>query len=333
MRTTRQRAALLTFVLAGALVRGQAARDPAALQRLDASDEAMGTTFSVTLYGDRSVDLPGAAAAAFDEAHRLDRLLSNYLPASEWSRLNRQAGLEAVEISPELFELLKACLNYSRESDGAFDITVGPLMRTWGFYKDEGRLPRSSEIATALDRVGYRHVVLDPMRRTVRFDRPGVELDPGGVGKGYAVDRMVEVLKSHGIAIAQISAGGSSIFGMGAPPDDARGWHIRIRRPDDGHEPAADVFLKDMSLSTSGDYEKFFWADGKIYSHIMDPRTGRPARGASSVSVLAPRAIDSEVWAKPYFINGRIWTRAHLPSGVRVFYCDDGKPVGCGWIE
>jgi thiamine biosynthesis lipoprotein len=324
-------AALLTLCFGVAALHGEAPRAVSDLQRLDASDEAMGTTFSLTLYGSREADLPGAAAAAFEEAHRLDRLLSNYLPASEWSRINREAGREAVEVSSELFELLAACQDYSRESEGAFDITVGPLMRTWGFYKDEGHLPRSSEIAAALDHVGYKHVVLDPVRRTVRFDRAGIELDPGGVGKGYAVDRIAKVLQAHGIPIALISAGGSSIFGQGAPPDNARGWRIRIRKPGDAREPAAEVFLKDMSLSTSGDSEKFFWAGGQRYSHIMDPRTGRPARGASSVSVLSARTIDSEVWAKPYFINGRDWTRAHLPKGVRVFYCDDNKR--CSWIE
>ena len=168
---------------------------------------------------------------------------------------------------------------------------------------------------------------------TVRFDRPGVELDPGGIGKGYAVDRMVEVLKRSGVEIALVSAAGSSIYGLGAPPDEPQGWRVVIRSPKDAKRPAAVVFLKDESLSTSGSYEKFFWAGGRRYSHIMDPRTGYPARGTASVSVMAPRTIDSEVWAKPYFIKGRAWTAAHKPEDFRVFFCDDTKEQACSWVH
>src|SRR5262249_45050914 len=175
----------------------------------------------------------------------------------------------------------------------------------------------------------YKHVHLDPQLRTVRFDVPGVELDPGGIGKGYAVDKMADILRDAGIEIALISAGGSSIYAMGAPPGE-KGWPIRIRDPKDEAITAAQLYLKDQSLSPSGTYEKFFEADGKIYSHIMDPRTGYPAKGMLSVSVLAPKTLDSEAWTKPFFINGADWTRQHLPSGFRVFLCGEGKP--CNWL-
>ncbi len=136
-----------------------------------------------------------------------------------------------MRISPELFQLLSACLKYSRESEGAFDITVGPLMKVWGFYKGTGHLPHRAEVAAALTKVGYRHVHLDPKAQTVRFDQPGVELDPGGIGKGYAVDRMVDVLRKKGIQIALVAGSGSSIYGMGAPPSEPRGWAIDIKNP------------------------------------------------------------------------------------------------------
>ena len=303
------------------------------LQRVESSDEAMGTTFSVVLYGSDRPTLEAAAAAAFNEVHRLDRLLSNYQPASEWSAVNRSAALRPVKVSPELFDLLSACFRYSRQSDGAFDITVGPLMKVWGFYKGEGLLPRKAEVARALSRVGYRHVTLDSAHQTVHFDRAGVELDPGGIGKGYAVDRMVDVLKRRGVRAALISGGGSSIYALGAPPEEAKGWRVTIGVPGDPHRTAAELFLKDASLSTSGSYEKFFWAEGRTYSHLMDPRTGYPAQGTASVSVLAPRTIDSEAWAKPYFVNGRAWTAAHVVSDQRVFFCEDAKPVACGWVN
>jgi thiamine biosynthesis lipoprotein len=307
---------------------------PGDLLRVELSDEAMGSTFTVVLYGSDQKQLEAAADAAFDEVHRLDRLLSNYQPASEWSEVNRTAGVRPVKLSAELFQLLSDCMTYSRQSDGAFDITVGPLMKVWGFYKGEGSLPRAADVTDALTRVGHRHVRLDAAARTIHFDRPGVELDPGGIGKGYAVDRMVDVLKRSGVHIALVSASGSSIYGMGAPPTEPAGWRITIRAPDDPHKTAAEVVLKDMSLSTSGSYEKFFWVEGRTYAHIIDPRTGYPARGTASVSVMAPRTIDSEAWAKPFFINGRAWTAAHKPASVRVFVCDDARTQkACAWVR
>lgn len=307
---------------------------PGDLLRVELSDEAMGSTFTVVLYGSDQKQLEAAADAAFDEVHRLDRLLSNYQPASEWSEVNRTAGVRPVKLSAELFQLLSDCMTYSRQSDGAFDITVGPLMKVWGFYKGEGALPRPADVTDALTRVGHRHVRLDAAARTIHFDRPGVELDPGGIGKGYAVDRMVDVLKRSGVHIALVSASGSSIYGMGAPPTEPAGWRITIRAPDDPHKTAAEVVLKDMSLSTSGSYEKFFWVEGRTYAHIIDPRTGYPARGTASVSVMAPRTIDSEAWAKPFFINGRAWTAAHKPASVRVFVCDDARTQkACAWVR
>jgi thiamine biosynthesis lipoprotein len=299
--------------------------------RFEKTEEAMGSSFSVVLYGADRGQLEKAADRALDEVHRLDRLLSNYRPDSEWSRMNREAADRPVQVSPELFDLLSACLNYSVASDGAFDITVGPLIRTWGFMKGEGALPRPDDVAAARQRVGYRHVHLDPAWRTVRFDRAGVELDPGGIGKGYAVDRAVDMLRREQINVALLSAAGSSIYGMSTPPDEPDGWRITIRAPENPNKSAAEVMLKDMSISTSGSYEKFFWAEGRTYSHLIDPRTGAPAQGTASVSVVAPRTIDSEAWTKPYFINGRTWAEAHRRPELRVFFCEQGK--ACSWIE
>jgi FAD:protein FMN transferase len=303
------------------------------LLRLEKSADAMGSTYSIALYGYDRVKMEAAVDAAFDEVRRLDELLSNYQPGSQWSEVNRNAASKPVKVLPELFQLLSACVEYSRESEGAFDITVGPLMKVWGFYKASGHLPHKPEIAAALAKVGYRHIRLDPAGQTVRFDRPGVEMDPGGVGKGYAVDRMVEVLRQNGVQVALVAGSGSSIYGMGAPPDEPRGWPVKIKDPWDNRKTLAEVWLKNMSMSTSGSYEKFFRAEGKIYAHIMDPRTGYPAQGSVSVSVLAPRTVDSEVWAKPYFINGRQWAVKHRPKDFRVFFCEDRMEKPCAWLQ
>jgi thiamine biosynthesis lipoprotein len=295
-------------------------------QRFEDSAEAMGSLFAVVLYGPEVETSRRAADAAFEEARRLDRLLSNYIQNSEWSTVNRDAAARPVRVSDELFDLLEACAVYNRRSEGAFDITVAPLMKVWRFYKGEGELPKPAEVKAAMTRIGARHVRLEAAAKTVRFDRTGVELDPGGIGKGYAVDRMIAVLKQHGIRAALVSGGGSSVYGLGAPPDEPRGWRMEISAPGSPDTMAGEVFLKDMSMSTSGSYEKFFYANGKRYSHLMDPRTGYPAQGAAAVSVVAPRTIDSEAWTKAVFINGQTWTKKHAPREFRVFFCDDRSP-------
>jgi FAD:protein FMN transferase len=304
--------------------------------RLEASAEAMGSTYSLVLYGEDRARLEAASEDAFEEVRRLDRMLSNYRPESEWSQVNHHAAERPVKVSAELFRLLAACVEYSRQSEGAFDISVGPLMKVWGFYKGSGHLPRSEEVATALTRVGYGNILLDAGNRTVRFAKDGVELDPGGIGKGYAVDRMADVLRRDGVETALVSASGSSIYAMGAPPGEA-GWKIRIRDPKDEAKTVTEVTLKNESMSTSGNYEKFFRAEGKIYSHIMDPRTGYPSTGMLSASVITPLTLDSEAWTKPFYINGREWAAKHKPKGFRVFLCPDTGEAGtgqsCAWLQ
>ena len=324
---------LVLFLLAALGASSPGAPDGPEWLRLEKSAEAMGSTYTVELYGFDRVKMEAAVDAALDEARRLDELLSNYKPDSEWSQVNRHAAEAPMRVSPELFDLLSACLQYSRESDGAFDISVGPLMKVWGFYKGTGHLPHRAEVMAAMTRVGYRHIHLDPAAQTVWFDKPGVEIDPGGIGKGYAVDRMVDVLRQKGFHIALVAGSGSSIYGMGAPPAQPQGWAVDIKDPWDQRKTAAEVFLKDMSMSTSGSYEKFFRAEGKIYAHIMDPRTGYPAQGSVAVSVVAPRTIDSEAWAKPYFVNGRQWAARHKPRDFRVYFCEDRTDQPCAWLQ
>ena len=300
-------------------------------RRMESSADVMGSTYTVVLYGDDPERMKAAMNAAFAEVRRLDRLLSNYRPNSEWSNVNQNAAKRPVKVSRELFDLLWACADYSRRSEGAFDITVGPLMKVWGFYKGSHRLPEKAEVVAALAKVGYGKLVLDETAQTVRFAVPGVEMDPGGIGKGYAVDHMVEVLKQNGIHTALVSAAGSSIYALGAPPSEPRGWHIKIRDPKDKEKIVAELYLRDESLSTSGNYEKFFEAEGRKYSHVMDPRTGYPAQGVLEVSVIADRTIDSEAWTKPFFVNGRHWTAANKPKDVRVFMCEDN--AACVWVH
>ncbi len=303
---------------------------PAELVRYEASAQAMGSVYTIAAYGPDRGQLSAAVEAAFTEVRRIDQLLSNYRATSELSEVNREAFQKPVKVSPELFDLLEKCRRYSELSEGAFDWTVGPLMKVWGFYRDSGRLPLPPEVGKALARTGYRRLHLNPENRAVRFQVQGMELDPGGIGKGYAVDRMVDLLREAGLETAFITAAGSSIYALGAPPSDPRGWYVRVRHPKSDALTVAELYLKDQSLSTSGAYEKFFVADGKTYSHIMDPRTGYPAQGMLSVSVLAPKTLDSEAWTKPFFIHGAGWTRDHIPDGFRVLLCEETQP--CYWL-
>jgi len=299
---------------------------------MEASVEAMGSAYSIVVYDEDRYLLQAAVDGAFEEVRRLDDLLSNYKPSSELSKVNLLAADHPVVVTEELFNFLSACQEYSRQSEGAFDITVGELMKVWGFYKGSGHMPGPAEVAEALQSVGWRNVQLDPAHHTVFFTRKGIQLDPGGIGKGYAVDRMVKILKQSGIKTGLITAAGSSIFGFGTPPGE-EGWPVDIRNPFDESKPEAEVVLKNQSLSTSGSYEKFFTVQGKVYSHIMDPRTGFPATGMISVSVIASRTIDSEAWTKPFFINGRDWASKHKPQGVRVLLCEDKADHSCAWLQ
>jgi len=286
------------------------------------SREAMGCTATVRACGRDAGALPAVVGAALDEIDRVDRLMSHYRRDSPLSRLNREAAKGPVAVEPELLDFLALCLRWSRESDGAFDVTVGPLMKAWGFFRDEGHVPTEDELARALAVVGYRHVELDRAVGTVRFDRPGVELDLGGIGKGYAVDRVVSLLRQRGIASALVNLGGSSVYGLGAPPE-RQAWEIGIQDPTDPAKAAVTVSLRDRALSVSGGYARFFEKDGVTYAHIMDPRTGRPVQGLLSVAVLTATATDGDALDNVFFVQGLEAARtalARLPPAEVLFF-------------
>jgi thiamine biosynthesis lipoprotein len=291
---------------------------------------AMGCTATVRACGPEASALPALVGEALDEIDRVDRLMSNYRRDSPLSRLNREAANGPVRVEPELLDFLAECLRWSRESGGAFDVTVGPLMKAWGFFGDDGRVPGEDELRQVLEVVGYRHVVLDREAGTVRFDRPGVELDPGGIGKGYAVDRVVGLLRRRGITSALVNLGGSSVYGRGAPPGK-KAWEIGIQDPTRSGRIALTVPLRDRALSVAGGYERFFEKDGVTYSHIVDPRIGRPVQGILSVAVLSPGATDGDALDDVLFVEGVRLAAAFLsprPSTEALFFLPES---GTGW--
>lgn len=282
--------------------RGQEASPHGQLIRYENSHQSMGTEFTVAVYGRDADFLAEAVEQVFREIDRLDQQMSNYKAESELSEINREAASQDVLVEPNLFALLQKSLAFSEETDGAFDITVGPLMKAWGFFRDQGRVPSEAELRQVLERVGYRHVKLDPARRTVRFDEPGIELDLGGIAKGYAVDRAVDILREDGITSALVSGGMSSIYALGAPPGE-KGWKITLRDPFDEKKAADVVYLRDFSVSTSGDYVRFFKLGGKTYSHIMDPHSGMPVENMLSTTVFAASTTDSDALSKLYVLG------------------------------
>lgn len=288
-------------------------RQQSALVPYHQSHRAMGTTFEVKMFGENREQLAAAAAAAFEEVDRLDAQMSNYKETSELSYINRTAWKTPVIVEPEFFGLLKYSLDNSRAVSGAFDITVGPLMRTWGFFRGEGRLPSAREIKATLKTIGYKHVTLNNTKRTIAFDLPGVEIDLGGIAKGYAVDKMAEQLREAGIKSALINAGSSSLYAIGAPPGEAA-WQVAVRDPLDSRQTIENVYIKDASLSTSGSYEKFFKIGEKIYCHIMDPRTGFPVEGMLSVTVIAPSGVETDLLSTTLFVLGVKKSKEFLKS-------------------
>jgi len=296
--------------------------------RYEASHQAMGTVFSLVAYGRDEAFLSEVANEVFEEIDRLDAQMSNYQPQSELSTINREAAEQPVLVEPRLFALLQYAMKGSADSGGDFDVTVGPLMKLWGFFRGQGRLPTQPEITDVLKRIGYQHVHLDSEHRTVRFDVSGMEIDLGGIAKGYAVDKAADILRDNGVPAALISGSTSSIYALGAPPGE-RGWKVTVRDPFEEGKPADVLYLKNFALSTSGSYEKFFTIGGKTYCHIMNPHTGWPVENMLSTVAAVPTGTESEVLTKVFFVGGVEKSRRYLathPNAIGILYTPGDKP-------
>lgn len=281
----------------------QGGRRPETLVRHVESRLAMGCAFSLVAHGRDVEGLQQAAEAAFTEVDRIDRLMSHYRRDSPLSLVNQEAAQRPVAVDDELFAFLDECLRYSRESEGAFDVTVGPLMKAWGFFRGEGRVPPPEELAFVRARVGYANVLLDPTHRTVAFAHPGVELDLGGIAKGYAIERMAETLRQHRVSTALLSSGGSTLYAIGAPPGrDA--WEVGLSDPLGSGRVVLTLRLKDEALSIAGSTLKSFERYGTLYSHIMDPRLGRPVQGVLSVAVRTASPTAGDALDNAFFVLG-----------------------------
>lgn len=247
---------------------------------------------------------------AFKEIERIDSLLAWQIPTSEISKINSAAGKSPVKISYETFSILERSLSYATNSNGVFDVTVGPLTQLWGFNGDDEptTIPNKRSIDSCLLLVGYKDLILNSGDTSAFLKRAGMSIDLGGIGKGYAIDRASDVLKKNGITSFLFNAGGDVLVSGFKATD--QNWIVGIKDPRNEEKLIGSVELTDKSIATSGDYERYFEIDGKRYHHILDPMTGYPSSNSVSVSIIAETAERADVLATTVFITqGRTgWT-------------------------
>jgi thiamine biosynthesis lipoprotein len=279
------RGALLGLALVVTAAAAIAHGDGPALARYEFNEPQMGTRFRIVLYAADEATARRASQAAFRRAAELNGIMSDYQPTSELMRLCAKAGGPPVPVSPDLFAVLDRSLDIARRTDGAFDVTVGPVVRLWRRARRTREMPAADQLAAARALVGYQMVTLDPKARTVRLAKPGMQLDVGGIAKGYAAEALQVVLKEHGVTRALVAAGGD--IAVSGPPPDAPGWTVGVAAAPGEPTGGPTLVMHDAGVSTAGDAEQYVEINGKRYAHIIDPHTGLGLTDTWQVTVVA----------------------------------------------
>ena len=272
------------------------------LRRYEFSSQHMGTTFRVVLYAREDAIATRGRDAAFALIADLDRRLSDYRDDSELMRACAEGWRHPVVLSPDVYDVLARGQGFAERSDGAFDMTVGALSKLWRHARRQGEWPDAKELEDARSVVGFRLMTLDASAHALSLARQGVRLDLGGIAKGFAADRALQALQEIGIQRAMVVAGGD--IAMGDAPPDEPGWRIDIVPFDGVSPPVRAVTLAHAGISTSGDAEQFMELGGVRYSHVLDPRTGKPLTGRSAVTIIAKDATTSDAMAKAVAVLG-----------------------------
>ncbi len=262
--------------------------------------QAMATRFELVLHGDNPIALRAAGEEALREISLLEKQLSFYDSASEISRINRKATREPVRVHARVFALLKSAQEYHRLTKGAFDISVGPLMRCWGFAGGSGAWPDAKALLEAHAKTGMHKVELDETQCSIRFKQPGMLLDLGAIGKGYAIDEAARILRECGTMSALLHGGTSTMIAIGAPPDSPAGWPVAVAHPANPSKAMATVRLRDESMSVSAVSGKSFEYHGQTWGHVIDPRSGQPVQGAVLAAVTHPSATFCDALSTAY---------------------------------
>src|SRR3972149_3192445 len=259
----------------------------------------MGTVVEVIVIADNESVARKSIAEAFSAMERVDRLMSNFKEDSDISRINKGAGSKAVAVDSDVVEVIKKSIYYSEISDGAFDITIGGVEELYKF-EDKGRMPEKGKFKNSVSLVGYKNIIING--NTVRLIKKGMKLDLGGIAAGYAVDKGIDAIKKWGINNALINAGGD--IRVTGESENGK-WKIGILHPREENKLINTLTLKDISVTTSGDYRKYFISGGKRYHHILNPSTGLPTEGVQSVTIIAPFAVDADALATAVFVMGK----------------------------
>ena len=266
----------------------------------------MGTFAEISVYSSDEKNTGKAIDAALDEIERMDSIMSNYKNKSELSILNKTAAKSPVQCSKELLDVIEQSLYYSKLSEGAFDITVSPIVALWGFFDEKVRIPSGKDIEKLLPAVSHENIVINKDDNqgigTVFFKNTKTQIDLGGIGKGYAVDKALNVIKKSGIYNTCINLGGN-IYALGVP-DGKDAWRIGIQHPRNKDEILGYLELINEATATSGDYERFVEIKGKRYSHIINPRTGQPVSGTIEVTIVAPTGTAVDALSTSVFVLG-----------------------------
>jgi len=273
-------------------------RTPEETALLVVQRRAMNDSFEVSF---PRLDFPQgteAALDALDEIERIEQMLSLFRFNSRVQYINLTAHESPVRLDKELFDLIALCIRLSEETGGAVDITSGSLWKAWGFAKRQGRIPTAEELENARECTGTQFLELDEVAQTIRFKKQGIELNFGCVGKGFALDIAAEKLREHAVNRFLFSGGLSSMLASG------QDWKIGIAHPLHPGQRLRELALNDIAVSTSSSQKQFFRLGGRRYSHLIDPRTGQPAEGVFSATVLAPTAALAELLSTAFFILG-----------------------------
>lgn len=292
------------------------------IKNYQASRFLLYTTTEIQVLSKNKLKAEKAIDAAFKRIEQIEKEMNLFDPNSELAKINATAYEQEVDLSPDMFDILTTAINGSKETNGAFDITVRPLSKLYGFGSTKKHVPTNKEIEKSLALVGYKFIKINTDKKTIRFLKKGVQLDLGGIAKGYAVDEAIKVLIQYGIKNALVNAGGSSIYGLGT--NQGNPWQIAIRDPKHP-EQTTDKILKlhNQGLSTSGDYEQYFLVNNKKIAHIFDPITGKPANletKTHSVTIIANTATEAEILTKACYILGPEKTKQIIKDKKIYFY-------------
>ena len=284
---------------------------PGRLRHLDSGYRpVMGTFARVVVVAKNSSIAKKSIEAAFTEINEVDDLMSDYKDDSEITAVNKDAFNRPVKVSRPTFEVLQKSIYFSELSDGAFDITVGPLVDLWRSAAEANSVPSDAELSEARSKVGYEKLIFDADERTVRFTVEGMRIDLGGIAKGYAIDKAIETMKRAGASGGMVDIGGD-IRCFGRPPERKKSWLIGLQKPTENFEfptesdaPLMVLKLKDAAVATSGGYRRFFLIDGQKFSHIFNSHTGKSTHGLESVTIICQNALDADAFATAVSVIG-----------------------------